>query len=134
MARPQLYVNLPVADLDRAVAFFGALGFTFDPAFTNEQATCMIVGEDIFVMLLVAPFFQTFTDRPLCERDRTEVILCLSQDSRAEVDAMVARARAAGGRVPAQAIDHGFMYQHGFEDLDGHLWELMHMTGAPPAA
>ena len=134
MTKPQIYVNLPVADLDRAVRFFTALGFAFNPMFTDENATCMIVGDDIFVMLLVKPFFQTFTTRPICEQDRTEVILCLSQDSRDAVDATVAKARAAGGRVTTDAVDHGFMYQHGFEDPDGHLWELMYMVGDPAAA
>ncbi|MCD9028040.1 VOC family protein [Luteimonas sp. BDR2-5] len=133
MAHPQIYVNLPVEDLDRSVRFFTALGFAFNPVFTNENATCMIVGDDIFVMLLVKPYFQTFTTKRVCERDRIEVIVCLSQDSRAAIDAMVERARAAGGRVPGDPVDHGFMYQHAFEDPDGHLWELVHMDAAPPA-
>lgn len=127
MSRPRLYVNLPVDDLARSVAFFTALGFAFDARFTDDTATCMIVGDDSFVMLLARPFFQTFTRKPLCDRTCTEVILCLSQPDRAAVDAMVARARAAGADVPASAVDHGFMYQHGFEDPDGHLWEVMAM-------
>lgn len=135
MSRPRLYVNLPVDDLARSVAFFTALGFAFDPRFTDDTATCMIVGDDSFVMLLARPFFQTFTRKPLCDRTCTEVILCLSQPDRAAVDAMVARARAAGADVPASAVDHGFMYQHGFEDPDGHLWEVMAMDAdALPAA
>ena len=135
MSRPRLYVNLPVDDLARSVAFFTALGFAFDARFTDDTATCMIVGDDSFVMLLARPFFQTFTRKPLCDRTCTEVILCLSQPDRAAVDAMVARARAAGADVPASAVDHGFMYQHGFEDPDGHLWEVMAMDAdALPAA
>ena len=127
MSRPQIYVNLPVDDLARSVAFFTALGFAFDTRFTDENATCMIVGDDIFVMLLVRPFFQTFTRKTVCDRTCTEAILCLSQPDRAAVDAMVARARAAGAEVPEAPVDHGFMYQHGFEDPDGHLWEVMAM-------
>lgn len=135
MSRPRLYVNLPVDDLARSVAFFTELGFAFDARFTDDTATCMIVGDDSFVMLLARPFFQTFTRKPLCDRTCTEVILCLSQPDRAAVDAMVARARAAGADVPASAVDHGFMYQHGFEDPDGHLWEVMAMDAdALPAA
>lgn len=127
MYRPQIYVNLPVEDLDRSVRFFAALGFRFDPRFTNENATAMIIGEDSFVMLLVKPFFQTFTRKPLCGPDHTGAIIALSQPDRATVDAIVARALAAGGSAPNAPVDHGFMYQHGFEDPDGHLWEVMYM-------
>ena len=135
MSRPRLYVNLPVDDLARSVAFFTALGFAFDARFTDDEATCMIVGDDSFVMLLTRRFFQRFTRKLVCDRACTEVILCLSQPDRAAVDAMVARARAAGADVPEAAVDHGFMYQHGFEDPDGHLWEVMAMDAdALPAA
>ena len=135
MSRPRLYVNLPVDDLARSVGFFTALGFAFDARFTDDEATCMIVGDDSFVMLLTRPFFQRFTRKPVCDRACTEVILCLSQPDRAAVDAMVARARAAGADVPEAAADPGFMYQHGFEDPDGHLWEVMAMApDASPAA
>lgn len=135
MSRPRLYVNLPVDDLARSVAFFTALGFAFDARFTDDEATCMIVGDDSFVMLLTRRFFQRFTRKLVCDRACTEVILCLSQPDRAAVDAMVARARAAGADVPEAAVDHGFMYQHGFEDPDGHLWEVMAMApDASPAA
>ena len=95
MSRPRLYVNLPVDDLARSVAFFTALGFAFDARFTDDTATCMIVGDDSFVMLLTRRFFQRFTRKLVCDRACTEVILCLSQPDRAAVDAMVARARAA---------------------------------------
>jgi predicted lactoylglutathione lyase len=128
----RIFVNLAVADLDRSVAFFRALGFGFDPQFTNANATCMIVSDSIFVMLLVQPFFQGFTGKTLCDAHAaTEVIVCLGVESRTEVDDLVARAVAAGARTPMPPQDHGFMYQHGFEDLDGHLWELVHMSGAP---
>jgi predicted lactoylglutathione lyase len=131
----QIFVNLPVKDLTRTVEFFTRLGFTFNPQFTDENATCMIVDENIFVMLLVEPFFQTFTDKALCDaRKSTEAITCLSVDRRAKVDELVAKAVAAGGKAPRAPLDHGFMYQHGFEDLDGHLWELVYMdsNAQPP--
>jgi hypothetical protein len=131
----QIFVNLPVKDLDRSVAFFTALGYRFNPQFTNENATCMIVSEDhVYVMLLVEPFFQTFTSKAIADaRTSTEVLLCLSCESRAQVDELVAKAVAAGGSTPTKAQDRGFMYQHGYQDLDGHVWELMYMEpGAMP--
>ena len=124
----KMFVNLPVKDLDRTVAFFTALGFKFNPQFTDKNATCMIVSEEAFVMLLVEPFFKGFTPKPISDAKKsTEVLLCLSAESRAEVDDMVAKAIAAGGSAPNKPQDHGFMYQHGFEDLDGHMWELAYM-------
>ena len=130
----QIYVNLPVKDLERSVAFFTRLGYTFDPKFTNEQATCMVIGENIFVMLLVEPFFRGFTSKPLSDATKaTEVILSLPVESRAAVDELVARAVAAGGTTPRPAQDHGFMYQHGYDDLDGHAWEVFHMPSSPGA-
>lgn len=127
----QIYVNLPVKDLDRSVAFFSTLGFTFNPDFTDANATCMIVGENIFVMLLVEKFFQTFTPKPISDATKaTEVLVCLSRDSREDVDGMVRKAVAAGGTIHKDSQDHGFMYAHGFTDLDGHIWELVHMAGA----
>ena len=131
----QIFVNLPVKDLDKSVAFFTALGYRFDPRFTNENATCMIVSEDhVYVMLLVEPFFQTFTSKAIADaRTSTEVLLCLSCESRAQVDELVAKAVAAGGSTPTKAQDPGFRYQHGYQDLDGHVWELMYMEpGAMP--
>jgi uncharacterized protein len=129
----QIFVNLPVKDLKRAVAFYTKLGYTFNPQFTDENATCMIVGENLFVMLLVEKFFGSFTSKAIVDTSKaTEVLTCVSCDSKAQVDELVARARAAGGKVPRQPQDHGFMYSHGYEDLDGHTWELVHMTGAPP--
>lgn len=130
MYRPQIYVNLPVEDLARSVRFFTALGFRFDPQFTDENATAMIIGEDSFVMLLVKPFFRTFTRKRLCGPDHTGAIIALSQPDRAAVDAIVAKACAAGGSAPNAPVDHGFMYQHGFEDPDGHLWEVLHMDAS----
>ena len=124
----QIFVNLPVRDLDRSVRFFTALGYTFNPQFTDKNATCMVVGGDIYVMLLVEPFFKTFTPKPIADaRSSTEVIIALSCDSRHAVDDMVRKAVAAGATTPMPAQDHGFMYQHGYQDLDGHLWEVLWM-------
>lgn len=131
----QIYVNLPVKDLARSRAFFSSLGFDFNPQFSNDQGACMIIGENIFAMLLAEPFFQGFTSKPISNaRETTEVLTCLSCESREEVDALVAKALAAGGRAPNPKQDHGFMYGHGFEDLDGHVWELSYMDmGSIPA-
>jgi uncharacterized protein len=129
----QIFVNLPVKDLKRSVEFFTKLGYTFNPQFTDENATCMIVGENLFVMLLTEPFFGGFTSKPITDTSKsTEVLTCLSCDGKQQVDDLVAKARAAGGKVPRQAQDHGFMYAHGYEDLDGHTWELVFMSGMPP--
>ena len=129
-----IFVNLPVRNLDRSIEFFGRLGFTFNPQFTDATATCMIVSESIFVMLLTWAKFQTFTPSPICDATQsTEVLLCLSKESRADIDTMVAAAVAAGGATYNEPQDHGFMYAHGFQDLDGHIWELVHMEpGAVP--
>lgn len=133
MATPQMiFVNLPVRDLDASKAFFAALGYTFNPQFTNQDAACMVISDSIYVMLLVEPFFQTFTPQPLCDaRRQTEVITCLSAASRTAVDQLVDKAIAAGASEPMPARDYGFMYQRGFQDLDGHLWEIAHMDGEP---
>ena len=128
----QIFVNLPVKRLDASVAFFTALGFDFNPQFTDDNGTCMVVADDIFVMLLTEPFFRSFIDKPLADAHaQTEVLVCLSCDSDAEVDALVAKAVAAGGKAHRTPQDHGFMYGHGFEDPDGHIWELVHMRGMP---
>lgn len=131
----QIFVNLPVKDLARSKAFYSGIGLHVEPRFTNELAACMVLSETIYVMLLTEPFFQGFTDKPIADATRsTEVLLCLSRESRAEVDEIVRQALAAGGRTPRPSQDHGFMYQHGFEDPDGHLWEVMYMdmNAAPP--
>lgn len=129
----QIYVNLPVKDLKRAVDFYTKLGYTFNPQFTDENATCMIVGENLFVMLLVEKYFSSFTHKDIVDTGKaTEVLTCVSCDSQEQVDQLVAKARAAGGKVPREAQDHGFMYAHGYEDLDGHTWELVYMRSMPP--
>jgi uncharacterized protein len=129
----QMFVNLPVKDLKRSVDFFTKLGYSFNPQFTDENATCMILGDNLFAMLLTEPFFKSFNDKEITDAHKAnEVLTCMACDSREQIDQLVAKARAAGARVPRQPQDHGFMYAHGYEDLDGHTWELVHMTGAPP--
>lgn len=127
----QIFVNLPVADLKASIAFFTRLGFSFNPQFTDETATCMIVADTIFVMLLTHEKFASFTPKPISDaRTATEVLIALSRDSREAVDAMVREAVAAGGSIYNDPQDHGFMYGHGFQDLDRHIWELFHMPAA----
>ena len=124
----KIFVNLPVKDLTRSVEFFTKLGFGFDEQFTDETATCMIVSDDIFVMLLTEEKFQTFTPKKICDAGKfTEVLVCLSLESRANVEEMVAKAVAGGGSTYNEPQDHGFMYAHGFQDLDGHIWELIYL-------
>jgi len=125
----QIFVNLPVADLKASIAFFARLGFTFNPQFTDDTATCMIVGENIFAMLLTRERFAGFAPHPPADaRAATEVLLALPLDSREAVDAIVREAVAAGGNTYSAPQDHGFMYQHGFQDLDGHVWEVFQMN------
>lgn len=130
MAR-QIYVNLPVKDLDKTVDFFTKLGFSFNPQFTDETATCMIVSDDNFVMLLTEKKFKMFTPKAICDATKsTEVLLALSVDNREQVDEMVRKAVKSGGSIYSDPNDHGFMYQHGFQDLDGHIWEVFYMDPA----
>jgi uncharacterized protein len=127
----QIFVNLPVKDLNRSIEFFTHLGYTFNPNFTNENATCMIISDTIYVMLLVEPFFKGFTKKEIADtRLVSESIICLSAENRKKVDEIVRLAREAGGTTPTDAQDQGFMYQHGFEDPDGHIWEIMWMDPA----
>jgi uncharacterized protein len=124
----KIFVNLPVKDLDKTIGFFTKLGFTFDPQFSDANATCMIVGEDIFVMLLVEKFFKTFTKKEICDTTKnTEVIVALSAESREKVDQMINKAIEAGGMEPKEPQDHGWMYERSFEDINGHLWEIIYM-------
>ena len=123
-----LYVNLPVKDLERTVDFFTALGFAFNPMFTDENATCMIVNDGTSVMLLVESYFATFTGKPVADAKAvTETLLAISVDSRAEVDDFVAKALAKGAVEYAEPKDYGFMYQRGIADLDGHQWEVFYL-------
>ncbi|MBW4489638.1 MAG: VOC family protein [Trichocoleus desertorum ATA4-8-CV12] len=124
----QIFVNLPVKNLKQSIEFFTQLGFQFNPQFTDETATCMIVSESIFVMLLTHEKFKTFTPNTICDATKsTEVLVCLSTESREKIDEMVRKAIARGGTTYNEPQDHGFMYAHGFQDLDGHIWELMYM-------
>lgn len=130
----KLFVNLPVGDLQRAITFFEALGFGFNPHFTDASATCMLVGEDAYFMLLTRDRFTGFSQRPMGDaRQQTNAMFAVSVNSREEVDAMVHKAIAAGGSPAVAAQDHGFMYGWSFYDLDGHHWEVFWMDpGAIP--
>ena len=124
----KIFVNLPVKDLKRSMDFFSSVGFTFNMQFTDEQAACMIIGENIFAMLLVEARFRDFTKKPVADATKsTEVLLALDAESREEVDEMVRNAVAAGGSVYSDPIDHGWMYGHSFADPDGHQWEVFYM-------
>jgi uncharacterized protein len=124
----KIFVNLPVKDLNNSIEFFTKLGFTFNPQFTDETATCMVVSDDIFVMLLTHGKFQAFTPKKICDATKsTEVLVALSCENREKVDEMVRKAVAAGGTTYKEPQDHGFMYGHGFQDLDGHIWEVFYM-------
>lgn len=123
----QIILNLPVKDLDKSRAFFSALGFAFDPRFSGENAAFMnIVDGSIQAMLTTESFLQSLIDKPVANaKEANEVVICLSCESREELDILIARAVAAGGRTPHPPEDHGFMYDQGFEDIDGHLWNLV---------
>jgi len=124
-----IYVNLPVKDLTASMGFFTALGFEFNPEFSDDKAACMIVDENIFVMLLVEERFRDFINGEIADAPRTtEAITCLSADSKEHVDETVAKAIAAGGKPWKPTMDEGPMYGGSFQDLDGHVWELMYMA------
>jgi uncharacterized protein len=124
----KIFLNLPVRDLNKTIEFFTKLGFKFNPQFTDENATCMIVGEDIFVMLLVEKFFRTFTKKGISDTSKnTEMIVALSMESKEKVDQMINKVVEAGGKESREAQDHGWMYGRSFEDINGHLWEVFYM-------
>ncbi|HIW61584.1 MAG TPA: VOC family protein [Candidatus Stackebrandtia excrementipullorum] len=124
----QMFVNLPVTDLNRSKAFFERLGFSFNPDFTSENGTCMIVGDDAFVMLLTEEFFKTFTDRPVAEASEgTEAIVAISADTRDDVDRIVDTAMESGGAASKPPMSADGMYSRSFADPDGHLWEVVYM-------
>jgi uncharacterized protein len=132
--RRMLFVNIPVADLERSKAFFSKLGFSFDPAFTDETAACMLVGEQAFVMLLGRETFARYAKLPIADpRTHTLALYCFSVSTRDEVDAVSGAALAAGGTEADGAEDHGFMYSRSFFDLDGHGWQVMWMDPAAQA-
>ncbi|MCM3177443.1 VOC family protein [Cytobacillus horneckiae] len=121
------YINLPVKNLKKSVDFFTKVGFEFDANFTDENATCMVINDHTFIMLLVEDFFKTFTKKQISDSAKnTEVIVALSAESRDKVDEIVNKALAAGGKTSNEPIDHGFMYGWSFEDIDGHLWEVVY--------
>jgi uncharacterized protein len=127
----KIFVNLPVRDLKRSIAFFEKLGFAFNRHFTDENATCMIVSEEAYVMLLVEPYFKDFARKPIADpRTATGGIYALTAESRAEVDELVKKAIAAGGSPATEPKDHGFMYVSSFYDPDGHHWEVFWMDPA----
>lgn len=124
----KIFVNLPVKDLEKSKAFFTALGYTFNPQFTDQNAACLVISEDIYAMLILPEFFKRFTAKTIVDATKsTEAIIALSANSREEVDELVKRAIGAGGKQTRDAEDYGWMYGRSFEDLDGHQWETMWM-------
>lgn len=124
----QIFVNLPVADLQKSIAFFSKIGFTFNPQFTDDKSTCMIIGQNIYAMLLVKERFKDFTKKEISDAHKTtEVLLAIDVPTRVAVDEMVRKAIEAGGTTYMEPQDHGWMYQHSFADLDGHQWEMIFM-------
>ena len=128
----QIFINLPVADLPKSLAFFKALGFASNPQFSNDDGACIVVSDTISVMLLTHARFRDFTPKAVCDTSKAvEVLFSISCESREEVDSLVARALAAGGTTYDKPEDLGFMYSHSFVDLDGHGWGVLHMSGMP---
>src|SRR5450830_117014 len=124
--KQEIIFNLPVKNLDQSKAFFTALGFLLNPQFSNEQAAFMDIVDGMHVMLAAESFFQMLINKPVVQaKEANEVVICLMCDSREEVDSLIAKASAGGARIPHPPEDHGFMYDQGFEDLDGHLWNLV---------
>jgi len=124
----KIFVNLPVRDLNKSMAFFRALGYDFNAQFTDETAACMVINEHIYTMLLTHAKFQEFTPKPIGDaKQSTEVLVCLSCDSRQQVDDIMNKALAAGATTCKPPQDYGFMYGQSFQDLDGHIWEFMWM-------
>lgn len=129
---PAIFVNLPVSDLKKTIAFYTALGARLNPQFSDDTAACLALTPAVVVMALTEAKFQSFTPKAIADSTKTaEVLLCLPRPSRADVDGTVRAAVAAGGATYAEPKDYGFMYQHGFQDPDGHTWELIHMSGMP---
>ena len=123
-----IFVNLPVRDLNKSMDFFSKLGFTFNPQFTDDKAACMIIGENIYAMLLLEQFFKTFTKKEISDAKKsTEVLIAIDTETREKVDEMINKAVKAGGSIYNNPQDHGWMYGHSFADLDGHQWEVLYM-------
>jgi hypothetical protein len=124
----KVFVNLPVKDLDKSKAFFGSLGFTFNPQFTDDNAACMVISEHNYAMLLTQEYFKSFATKPISDAHKaTEVLIALGLDKKDAVGDMVEKAVKAGGKEPKPMQDHGFMVVRTFEDIDGHTWEIMWM-------
>lgn len=124
----KIFVNLPVKDLNASKAFFGKLGFTFNPQFTDDTAACMVISDDIYAMLLTHEKFKTFTPKAITDATQSsEVLTALTLDVKDKVDQMADIALASGGSVVREPMDYGFMYGRSFNDLDGHIWELIWM-------
>ena len=122
----QIFINLPIKDLNKTNAFFTGLGFSFNPQFSNEIATCVILGENIFAMLLKEEFFKSFTTKEICDAKKsTETLICIQVESREKVNELLTIAIASGGNEHREKQDHGWMYARSMEDLDGHIWEIM---------
>jgi uncharacterized protein len=131
----QMFINLPVKNLPRSRKFFEGMGYSFNPQFSNEQGACLVLGEHSFAMLLTEPFFAGFTPKPIGDAHKTtSALIALSCASREKVDELVNLALAGGATTPQPPVDHGFMYQHGFHDLDGHVWEVFWMAAQPATA
>jgi uncharacterized protein len=124
----KIFVNLPVKDLNKSVDFFAALGFSFNPQFTDDKAACMVISESIYSMLITEPYFKTFTKKEISDaKKNTEVLIALDAESREQVDDIIKKAVKAGGSTYMEPQDHGWMYGHSFADLDGHQWEILYM-------
>ena len=127
----KIFVNLPVKDLNKSKEFFARLGFSFNEQFTDDKAACLVIGENIFAMLLREEFFKTFTKKEIADAKKTtEALIAIDAESRQQVDDMIKKAAEAGGSIYRDAEDHGWMYGHGFADLDGHQWEVLYMDEA----
>lgn len=124
----KIFLNLPVANLERSIEFFTHLGFSFNPQFTDDKATCMVISEQIFVMLLMGERFRDFTTKEICDTETfAEMIIAIDAESREAVDDIVDKAMAAGGLEPSPTQDYGWMYVRSFQDPDGHLWEVLYI-------
>jgi predicted lactoylglutathione lyase len=124
----KIFINLPVKDLGKSMAFFTNLGFSFNPQFTDEKAGCMVISDSIFAMLLTENYFQTFTKKALSDaKSATEVLIALDANSKDEVQQIIAKAEQSGATIYSDPQDHGWMYVHSFADLDGHQWEFIYM-------
>ncbi|RYY18588.1 MAG: glyoxalase/bleomycin resistance/extradiol dioxygenase family protein [Chitinophagaceae bacterium] len=129
----QIFVNLPVKDLNRSIAFFEGLGYSFNPQFTNEIAGCMVVSDTIYFMLVTESFFKTFTNKEIADATKTtEVLNCVSVESKEKVDELFEKAITSGGGPSKEPTDYGWMYGRSFTDLDGHQWEMMWIDPAGP--